>query len=83
MHAAGERTGLPAGSADLVSISLVLHELPQHATRAVIREAYRVLRPQGVLSVMVRLCEHILRLVEWRHAQSLVGVSSSNATWVC
>ncbi|CAI7801907.1 unnamed protein product [Closterium sp. NIES-54] len=33
IHAAAEDTGLPAGSADLVSICLVCHELPRSATK--------------------------------------------------
>lgn len=41
VHAAAEDTGLPAGGADLVSMCLVAHELPQAATRAILREAYR------------------------------------------
>lgn len=53
IHAAAEDTALQAESADLVSICLVMHELPQSATRAIIAEAYRLLRPGGTFSVMV------------------------------
>lgn len=53
IHAAAEETGLEAESADLVSICLVMHELPLAATRAIIAEAYRLLRPGGTVSVMV------------------------------
>lgn len=41
LHAAAEDTGLPSGSVDLVSMCLVAHELPQSATRAILREAHR------------------------------------------
>jgi ubiquinone/menaquinone biosynthesis C-methylase UbiE len=41
VHAPAEATGLPAGSQDLVSMCLVAHELPQSATRAILREAFR------------------------------------------
>jgi len=48
-HAAAEATGLASGSVDLVSLQFVCHELPQAATRAVLAEAFRLLRPGGVL----------------------------------
>lgn len=52
LHAAAEATGLPAGSADLVSVCLVFHELPQSAALAIIREARRLLRPGGHFALM-------------------------------
>ncbi|CAI7782919.1 unnamed protein product [Closterium sp. NIES-53] len=52
IHAAAEDTGLPAGSADLVSICLVCHELPRSATKKIIEEAHRILRPGGAFAVM-------------------------------
>ena len=51
-HAAAEATDLEAASIDLISLQFVCHELPQHATRAVLQEAARLLRPGGAL-VMV------------------------------
>ncbi|MBD2234008.1 class I SAM-dependent methyltransferase [Phormidium tenue] len=51
-HGAGEATGLPAAAYDLVSICLVCHELPQSATKAVMQEARRLLRPGGHLAIM-------------------------------
>lgn len=51
-HGAAEHTGLPNGSVDLLSVQFVCHELPQAATRDVLAEAFRVLRPGGAL-VMV------------------------------
>ncbi|CAM9497702.1 unnamed protein product [Chrysoparadoxa australica] len=44
-------TGLKDDSASMVSISLVLHELPGEARRAVLAEAARILRPGGTLSI--------------------------------
>lgn len=41
IHAAGEDTGMPDASIDMVSICLVNHELPNDAARAVFREAHR------------------------------------------
>lgn len=52
VHAAGESTGLPSASFDLVSACLVFHELPQSAAREIFREARRLLRPGGHLTIM-------------------------------
>ncbi|MEL7007449.1 MAG: class I SAM-dependent methyltransferase [Cyanobacteria bacterium J06643_13] len=52
IHGAAEATGLPEDSFDLVSASLVFHELPAIAAQAIIREAYRLLRPGGHLAIM-------------------------------
>lgn len=41
LHRKAEDTHLPAGSFDVVSMCLVAHELPQHATKAILEEAYR------------------------------------------
>ena len=52
-HSPAERTGLPDAAADLVSCCLVMHELPQRASRAIVTEAFRLLRPGGTLAIMV------------------------------
>ncbi|KAG2492625.1 hypothetical protein HYH03_009041 [Edaphochlamys debaryana] len=52
VHGAAESTGLAAGGADLVSMCLVAHELPVEATKAIMREAHRLLRPGGVMCIM-------------------------------
>ncbi|HLI14635.1 MAG TPA: methyltransferase domain-containing protein [Acidimicrobiales bacterium] len=46
------RTGLEDGSADLVSATMLVHELPPPVTRACIAEAARLLRPGGLLRVL-------------------------------
>ena len=52
LHAAAENTGLAAQSVDLVSASLLFHELPTSAALEIIGEAYRILRPGGHLTIM-------------------------------
>ncbi|NBX45547.1 MAG: class I SAM-dependent methyltransferase [Gammaproteobacteria bacterium] len=44
---AGEDTGLPDASVDLVTSYIVLHEIPAEAIHAQLREAFRLLRPGG------------------------------------
>lgn len=51
-HALPEATGLEAGSFDLVSAFLLLHEMPQPTTRGILREARRLVRPGGCFAVM-------------------------------
>jgi len=52
VHAAAESTGLPTASFDLVSTFLMCHELPQSATKQILSEARRLLRPGGYLAIM-------------------------------
>ncbi len=52
VHAPAENTGLPDRSFDLVSMSLVCHELPQEAARQIFREVYRLLTPGGTFAIM-------------------------------
>jgi ubiquinone/menaquinone biosynthesis C-methylase UbiE len=52
LHAMAESTGLPDASFDLVSAYLLFHELPQTATKQIFREARRLLRPGGYLTIM-------------------------------
>ncbi|MDM7937070.1 MAG: class I SAM-dependent methyltransferase [Cyanobium sp. CZS 48M] len=51
-HGAAEATGLPAASLDLITAQFLCHELPGDASRAVLREAARLLRPRGVLALV-------------------------------
>jgi ubiquinone/menaquinone biosynthesis C-methylase UbiE len=52
IHAAAENTGLPDGSFDFVSCFLLFHELPQDASRQILREIRRILRPNGYFTLM-------------------------------
>ena len=52
MHATAEQTGLPDNSFDFVSCFLLFHELPQDATRQILQEIRRVLRPNGHFALM-------------------------------
>jgi ubiquinone/menaquinone biosynthesis C-methylase UbiE len=52
IHGLAEDTRLPSECVDLVSICLVCHELPESASRAIFKEAARILRPGGALAVM-------------------------------
>ncbi len=52
-HAAAEAMNLPDASQNLVSACLLFHELPQSAAQNIVKEAFRILKPGGVLSVMV------------------------------
>jgi len=52
LHSAAETTGLGDRSFDLVSASLMFHELPSSAAQAIIAEAHRLLRPGGYLAIM-------------------------------
>lgn len=81
VHAPAEATGLPAASYDLVSMCLVAHELPQSATRSILREAFRWalrrarahVRASGCVAVCVcapsaLLCSYSLHAVAARTA---------------
>ena len=48
-HAAAEHTALASESIDFISLQFVCHELPKSATREVLQEAARLLKPGGVL----------------------------------
>ncbi|CAD7701304.1 unnamed protein product [Ostreobium quekettii] len=52
MHAKAEATGLPSKSYDLVNVQYVVHECPAEATVNIVREAWRLLRPGGMLAVI-------------------------------
>ncbi|EEH60559.1 uncharacterized protein MICPUCDRAFT_24606 [Micromonas pusilla CCMP1545] len=43
----GEDTKMEDGSVDVVSLAFVIHECPEYATRALLTEAARILKPGG------------------------------------
>lgn len=52
LHANAEETGLPDCSFDLVTLQFVIHELPHQAMISIFREALRLLRPGGHLTIV-------------------------------
>jgi len=52
LHRRAEATGLRGASVDLVTLSLVAHELPAAALGAIVTEAARLLAPGGAFAVM-------------------------------
>ena len=46
-HCLGEDTKMEDGSVDVVSLAFVIHECPEYATRALLTEAARILKPGG------------------------------------
>jgi ubiquinone/menaquinone biosynthesis C-methylase UbiE len=52
IHGAAENVPLSDRSFDLITLSLVCHELPQAATSKIFQECRRLLRPNGHLAIM-------------------------------
>ncbi|EFJ05194.1 hypothetical protein SELMODRAFT_137556 [Selaginella moellendorffii] len=50
-HANGEHTGFPSCTFDIVSIAYVIHECAVHATKGLLKEAYRILKPGGTIAI--------------------------------
>ena len=78
VHGDAAATRRPSASADLVSLCLVLHELPAAATDEILAEANRVLKPGGHLARWTRqpgLRAHPLQPVDL-HCRALDGAVS-------
>lgn len=63
-HGNAEQTGFPDASFDLVTASLLIHELPPYASRAVLQESYRLLTVGGEVAVLDG-SQQTLRQVSW------------------
>ena len=72
---AGEDTGLPDASVDLVTSYIVLHEIPTAAIHAQLREAFRLLRPGGdvLFSDVTRYGALTKAGVRWADYQAVHG----------
>ncbi len=64
-------SGMPAGAYDLVTSTMLLHEMPESAVRALIAETARVLRPGGIVAHLDFLppADPVLRLLFEGHAR--------------
>lgn len=51
-HEAAEGTSQPDNSQDLVTFCLVAHESPKNVSKAIFAEAFRILRPGGVFTML-------------------------------
>ena len=52
LHALAEDTKIPDNSFDLVTLQFVTHELPNEASRAIFKEAFRLVRPGGAIAIV-------------------------------
>jgi len=63
-HGNAAETGFPDASFDLVTASLLFHEIPPAATQSILREAFRLLTPGGEVLILDGN-QKILRQVDW------------------
>lgn len=52
VHGNAEKTNFADNSFDLVTLQFLIHELPHYASKAIFREAKRILRPGGVMAIV-------------------------------
>jgi ubiquinone/menaquinone biosynthesis C-methylase UbiE len=52
LHAQAENTGLPDNSFDLITLQFLTHELPHTASKAIFKEAFRLLRNGGAIALV-------------------------------
>lgn len=70
LQADATRTGLPDCSVDLLTSTMLLHEMPEYAVRQLIAEAGRLVRPGGMVAHLDFLPpeEPLLRMIYEGHA---------------
>ena len=73
LQADAAETGLPAGESDIVTSTMVLHEMPPSHIRAMLRESHRLLAPGG-LSIHLDFLMRDDPFREWVH----IGHSARN-----
>jgi SAM-dependent methyltransferase len=64
IHAAAEATPVAASSQDLASLCLVAHESPKWVSESIFAEAYRILKPGGVFTMLDLDKENLENLLE-------------------
>lgn len=52
IHANAEEIPLPSNSVDIITAQFLFHEVPTEPTRKIVKEVYRVLKNDGILSVI-------------------------------
>ena len=67
----GESTHFDADTFDIVQYSYVLHEMPMENAHALLSEAYRILKPGGVLSGFEGMFLHYCKLTQYTVAELL------------
>jgi ubiquinone/menaquinone biosynthesis C-methylase UbiE len=63
-HGNAEQTGFPDASFDLVTASLLFHEVPPAGSRSILRESFRLLQPGGEVLILDGN-QQTLRHAEW------------------
>ncbi len=85
IHGDAERTGLMEGSFDIVTASLLCHELPPAISRRVLMEAHRLLKAGGMVLIldgnqkMLQQTEWLMTIFEEPYIQAYATSSSVDA----
>lgn len=64
VHGPAESTAIESGTQDLVSLCLVAHESPAWVSKAIFKEAYRILKPGGSFTMLDLDKENLENLLE-------------------